>query len=143
STVGLAANQTLNSLQSLAPNFECKTSPTVPANSTTLLCAYGSKMEAVNSATTGAMQLTNLFTVLSTITIIAGVVLIINMFIMLAEERKSEMGMARAVGMNRRQLTKPFLFEGTLYASSAALVGIVGDNCLTYGRIYDFRTSIR
>ena len=142
STVGLAANQTLNSLQSLARNFECKTSPTVPANSTTLLCAYGSKMEAVNSATTGAMQLTNLFTVLSTITIIAGVVLIINMFIMLAEERKSEMGMARAVGMKRSQLTKLFLFEGTLYAAGASLVGIFVGIGIAYGILYAFGSII-
>src|SRR2546425_6728214 len=138
STVGLAANQTLNSIQQLAPNFECKTSPNVPANSTTLFCAYGSKMEAVNSATTGAMQLTNLFTVLSTITIIAGVVLIINMFIMLAEERKSEMGMARAVGMKRSQLTKLFLFEGILYAAGASLVGIFVGIGIAYGILYSF-----
>ena len=142
STVGLAANQTLNSLQPLAPNFECKTGPTVPENSTTLLCAYGSKMEAVNSATSGAMQLTNLFTVLSTITIIAGVVLIINMFIMLAEERKSEMGMARAVGMKRSQLTKLFLFEGTLYAAGASLVGIFVGIGIAYGILYAFGSII-
>jgi putative ABC transport system permease protein len=142
STVGLAANQTLNSLQPLAPNFECKTSPSVPANSTTLLCAYGSKMEAVNSATAGAMSLTNLFTVLSTITIIAGVVLIINMFIMLAEERKSEMGMARAVGMKRSQLTKLFLFEGTLYAAGASLVGIFVGIGIAYGILYAFGSII-
>jgi len=142
STVGLAANQTLNSIQPLAPNFECKTSPSVPVNSTTLLCAYGSKMEAVNSATNGAMQLTNLFTVLSTITIIAGVVLIINMFIMLAEERKSEMGMARAVGMKRSQLTKLFLFEGTIYAAGASLVGIFVGIGIAYGILYAFGSII-
>lgn len=142
SIVGLAANQTLNSIQPPAPNFECKTSPSLPANSTTLLCAYGAKMEAVNSATSGAMQLTNLFTVLSTITILAGVVLIINMFIMLAEERKSEMGMARAVGMKRSQLTKLFLFEGTLYAAGASLVGIFVGIGIAYGILYAFGSII-
>src|SRR5207244_8468187 len=142
SIVGLAANQTLNSLQQPTQNFACKTDPDVPANSTTLRCAYGSKMEAVNSATTGAMQLTNLFTVLSTITIIAGVVLIINMFIMLAEERKSEMGMARAVGMKRSQLTKLFLFEGTLYAAGASLVGILVGIGIAYGILYAFGSII-
>jgi putative ABC transport system permease protein len=142
STVGLAANQTLNNIQPPAPNFECKTNPNSSANSTTLLCAYGAKMEAVNSATNGAMQLTNLFTVLSTITIIAGVVLIINMFIMLAEERKSEMGMARAVGMKRSQLTKLFLFEGTLYAAGASLVGIFVGIGIAYGILYGFGSII-
>jgi putative ABC transport system permease protein len=142
STVGLAANQTLNNIQQPAPSFACKTSPTVQGNSTTILCAYGSKLEAVNSATTGAIQLTNLFTVLSTITILAGVVLIINMFIMLAEERKSEMGMARAVGMKRSQLTKLFLFEGTLYAAGASLVGIFVGIGIAYGILYAFGSII-
>src|SRR5438876_4991110 len=138
STVGLAANQTLNSLQEPAPNFACKTSPNIPGNSTILLCAYGAKMASVNSATTGAQSLSNLFSVLSTITILAGVVLIINMFIMLAEERKSEMGMARAVGMKRGQLTKLFLFEGTLYAAGASLIGIFVGIGIAYGILYAF-----
>jgi len=142
STVGLAANQTLNSLQEPAPNFACKTSPNIPGNSTIILCAYGSKMVAVNSATAGAQSLSNLFSVLSTITILAGVVLIINMFIMLAEERKSEMGMARAVGMKRSQLTKLFLFEGTLYAAGASLVGVFVGIGIAYGILYGFGNII-
>ncbi|OLB72497.1 hypothetical protein AUI06_01115 [archaeon 13_2_20CM_2_52_21] len=138
STVGLTANQTLNSIQPHPSNFGCKTTPNVHGNSTTILCAYGSKMVAVNDATTGAQSLSNLFSVLSTITILAGVVLIINMFIMLAEERKSEMGMARAVGMKRSQLTKLFLFEGTLYAAGASLVGVFVGIGIAYGILYSF-----
>jgi putative ABC transport system permease protein len=65
-------------------------------------------------------------------------VLIINMFIMLAEERKSEMGMARAVGMKRSQLTKLFLFEGTLYAAGASLVGVLVGIGIAYGILYSF-----
>jgi len=138
STVGLAANETLNNIQPHTSNFSCKTSPNAQGNSTTILCAYGSKMVAVNDATTGAQSLSNLFSVLSTITILAGVVLIINMFIMLAEERKSEMGMARAVGMKRSQLTKLFLFEGTLYAAGASLVGVFVGIGIAYGILYSF-----
>lgn len=138
STVGLVANQTLNDIQPLRPGFECKTSPNTAGNSTTLLCAYGEKMASVNSATSGAQSLSNLFGVLSTITILAGVVLIINMFIMLAEERKSEMGMARAVGMKRGQLTKLFLFEGTLYAAGSSLIGIFVGIGIAYGILYAF-----
>ena len=138
STVGLVANRTLNSLQLHPSNFACKTSQTQLGNSTTIICAYGAKMEAVNGATTGAQSLSNLFSVLSTITIVAGIVLIINMFIMLAEERKSEMGMARAVGMKRGQLTKLFLFEGTLYAAGASLVGIFVGIGIAYAILYAF-----
>ena len=138
STVGLAANQTLNNIQPPRPGFECKTSPNTAGNSTTLLCAYGEKMTSVNSATTGAQSLSSLFGVLSTITILAGVVLIINMFIMLAEERKSEMGMVRAVGMKRGQLTRLFLFEGTLYAAGSSLIGIFVGIGIAYGILYAF-----
>jgi len=139
STVGIAANQTLNAIQGQqSSGFACKTSPNAPGNSTPILCAYGAKMASVNSATTGAQSLSNLFSVLSTITILAGVVLIINMFIMLAEERKSEMGMARAVGMKRGQLTKLFLFEGTLYAAGASLIGIFVGIGIAYGILYAF-----
>jgi putative ABC transport system permease protein len=142
STVGLAANQTLNNIQPHPPSFGCKTTPTEVGNSTTILCAYGAKMAAVDSATTGAQSLSNLFTILSTITIIAGIVLIINMFIMLAEERKSEMGMARAIGMRRGQMTKLFLFEGSLYAASASLVGVFVGIGIAYGILYAFGNII-
>ncbi|MEZ4572882.1 MAG: FtsX-like permease family protein [Thermomicrobiales bacterium] len=42
---------------------------------------------------------------------------------MLAAERKSEMGMARAVGLKRRQLTEMFLAEGIAYDLVSALIG--------------------
>jgi putative ABC transport system permease protein len=140
--VGLAANQTLNSIQSPPKNLACKANENTPGNSTTVLCAYGSKQTAVNNATTGAKQLSNLFLVLSIITILAGIVLIVNMFIMLAEERKSEMGMGRAVGMKRSQLTKLFLFEGSLYAAGAALLGVFVGIAIAYVILYAFGTVL-
>src|SRR5262249_55055263 len=49
--------------------------------------------------------------------------LIILIFSMLAAERRPEMGMARAVGAQRRQLIQQFVSEGTGYAIFAGLVG--------------------
>jgi putative ABC transport system permease protein len=49
--------------------------------------------------------------------------LIVGIFVMLAEERKGEMGMLRAVGMRRRELVYAYLFEGATYASVSALAG--------------------
>jgi len=69
-------------------------------------------------------QFTDLFLVFGTFSIIAGVILIINIFVMLAEERKSEMGMARAIGMKRKHLKRMYLSEGTIYALIASLVGV-------------------
>ena len=42
---------------------------------------------------------------------------------MLAAERRPEMGMARAVGAQRRQLIQQFVAEGSGYALLAGLVG--------------------
>jgi putative ABC transport system permease protein len=44
---------------------------------------------------------------------------------MLAAERRSEMGMARAVGAQRLQLVQQFMSEGTAYALAAGLIGAV------------------
>src|SRR3989442_5571844 len=48
------------------------------------------------------------------------------------------MGMARAVGMKRGQLTKLFLCEGTLYAAGASLIGIFVGIGVAYGILYAF-----
>ncbi len=44
---------------------------------------------------------------------------------MLAEERKSQLGMLRAVGLTRRRLVGEFAIEGAVYALIAALIGLV------------------
>src|SRR5207245_3841223 len=66
----------------------------------------------------------------------SGIVLILNIFSMLAEERKSEMGMARAVGMRRSQLTRLFLFEGSLYSAGASIVGVLVGIGVAYAILY-------
>src|SRR5216684_2666161 len=52
------------------------------------------------------------------------------------------MGMARAVGMKRSQLTKLFLFEGTLYAAGASLVGVFVGIGIAYGILNAFGSII-
>ncbi len=54
-----------------------------------------------------------------------GVLLIFLIFVMLAAARRSEMGMARAVGAKRGHLVQMFLYEGTAYALVSAAVGVV------------------
>jgi putative ABC transport system permease protein len=65
------------------------------------------------------------FLFIGSFSIIAGVLLLVNIFVMLAEERKSELGMLRAIGMKRSRLVRSFIIEGTVYALIASLVGIV------------------
>ncbi|MEO6457448.1 MAG: FtsX-like permease family protein [Chloroflexia bacterium] len=66
---------------------------------------------------------TTIFLGTALFSIAAGILLIFLIFSMLAAERKSEMGMARAVGIQRGHLTQMFIFEGLAYDIAAAAVG--------------------
>lgn len=82
-----------------------------------------SKYDQLKAARTAGSSIGDIFMIFSVFSIIAGVVLIVNIFVMLAEERKGEMGMARAVGMKRKHLIRMFLFEGTMYVFISSAVG--------------------
>jgi putative ABC transport system permease protein len=94
------------------------------------------KKEILEEGKQNLEQFSNLFTIFGTFSIIAGIILIVNIFVMLAEERKSEMGMSRAIGMQKDQLKKMYVFEGTIYAISASLVGVFFGIFIGYIIIY-------
>lgn len=75
---------------------------------------------------------TSLFFMLGSFSVIAGIALIVNIFTMLGEERKSEMGISRSVGMKRSQLIRVFTYEGMVYAALAAGLGTVVGLVLAY-----------
>jgi putative ABC transport system permease protein len=53
-----------------------------------------------------------------------GLLLIFLIFVLLAAERRSELGMARAIGMRRGHVVRMLLFEGSLYDAVAAVLGM-------------------
>jgi putative ABC transport system permease protein len=81
------------------------------------------KADGIDAAQQTSDQISQIFIIMSSFAIIAGVALIINIFVMLAEERKPEMGISRAIGMQRGDLTQSFMFEGVVYALLASAVG--------------------
>ena len=83
------------------------------------------KQQALREADQGGSELGSFFLFVGCFAIIAGVMLLVNIFVMLAEERKPELGMLRAVGMRRGRLVRVFVIEGALYALVASLVGVV------------------
>ena len=81
----------------------------------------------------------SLFTTFGLFSIGVGLLLIFLIFTMLAAERKSEMGIARAVGMQRSHLVRAFLAEGAFYSIGSAIVGSligVGLGYLVVGEIF-------
>ena len=65
-----------------------------------------------------------MFTAMGSFGVLAGLLLLVNLFVMLAAERKTELGMARAVGMRRSELVGAFATEGWLYALVATALGV-------------------
>jgi putative ABC transport system permease protein len=83
------------------------------------------KREFLVQADAKGVTLTGLLLFAGSLSVITGLLLILNIFTMLVEERRSELGMARAVGLTRNDLVRLFLFEGSLYAVAAAAAGAV------------------
>ncbi len=81
------------------------------------------KKDAVEDAEKFGNVLTTLFLVLGLFSIASGVMLIFMIFVMLAAERKPEMGMARAVGAQKNSLVQSFMAEGMAYSVLAGIVG--------------------
>jgi len=84
-----------------------------------------SKSELVGFAELAGSIFVTFFLVFGLFSIAAGIMLIFLTFIMLAAERRGEMGMARAVGMKRLHLTQTFIAEGMAYNIPSAFVGAV------------------
>jgi putative ABC transport system permease protein len=80
-------------------------------------------VDALASATSAASSISTLFLVLGLFSIVAGAMLIIGIFVLLAEERKGEMGVLRAIGLKGRELVYSYFFEGLAYSAGSALAG--------------------
>jgi len=83
------------------------------------------KKDAIDAADTRGEIFSTLFVLFGQFSVAAGMLLIFLIFVMLAAERKQELGIARAVGMQRTNLVRTFVFEGALYALAAGAVGSV------------------
>lgn len=67
---------------------------------------------------------TSIFIVLGTFAILSGMLLIFLIFMTLAAERKSELGLLRGLGMQRRYVIQMFVTEGLVYDLLAAVLGV-------------------
>src|SRR5215204_4572071 len=83
------------------------------------------KKDAIDQADQRGEIFSTLFVLFGQFSVAAGMLLIFLIFVMLAAERKTELGIARAVGMQRSNLVRTFVFEGALYALAASALGSV------------------
>jgi len=66
-----------------------------------------------------------MFLSISSFAIVAGIMLVLNIYTMMAEERRTEMGVMRALGVRRGHLVRLYLYEGLLYSLGASLIGVL------------------
>ena len=66
-----------------------------------------------------------IFSLFALFALAIGLLLIFLIFVLLAAERRAEMGMARAIGVQRRHLILMYLFEGTVYDLLSSFVGLL------------------
>ncbi|MBN1374485.1 ABC transporter permease [Candidatus Dojkabacteria bacterium] len=72
----------------------------------------------------GAGVFADMFLILSMFGVLAGIILLVNIFAMLADERKTELGILRAIALTRSKLTLIFGYESIIYSFFSAIVGM-------------------
>ena len=82
------------------------------------------KRQVIQQADEVGSFVTTFFLIMGLFSVIVGVLLIFLIFVMLAAARRTEMGMARAVGARRAHLIQMFVFEGTAYSLVSAAIGV-------------------
>lgn len=82
------------------------------------------KADGVKTAQTAQDILSRIFVLFCLFALTIGLLLIFLIFVLLAAERRAEMGMARAIGVQRGHLVLMYVFEGAIYDLCASFVGL-------------------
>ncbi|HEV8360324.1 MAG TPA: FtsX-like permease family protein [Candidatus Thermoplasmatota archaeon] len=83
------------------------------------------KQEWVTEAERAGSLFSSFLAMMGSFSILAGLILIGNIFVMLTEERRAELGVARALGLTRGEVTRLFAYEGAAYAVVASAMGVL------------------
>jgi len=83
------------------------------------------KQELLDDADAEASETTELFGTIGGFSVAAGILLLVNLFVMLAAERKVELGTLRSLGLTKSQLRRSFTIEGLIYGVLSTMLGTV------------------
>ncbi|HSL64163.1 MAG TPA: FtsX-like permease family protein [Gaiellaceae bacterium] len=106
-----------------------------PTLSSLGLAASPVKQDVLELADAAGASFMSLFTTFGSFSIAAGILLIFLIFVMLAAERRGELGIARAIGTRRGHLVQMFVYEGVAYDLLAAVVGVGLGIAVAYGMV--------
>lgn len=83
------------------------------------------KQQGIEASRLAQSIFERIFALFALFALAIGLLLIFLIFVLLAAERRAEMGMARAIGVKRRHLIMMYIFEGTIYDLLASFVGML------------------
>jgi len=83
------------------------------------------KTTIVSAADVGGGIFATIFSIFGIFSILAALLLIVLIFVMLAAERRVEIGISRAIGLQRSQIVQTFMAEGMVYNLLAAALGVL------------------
>ncbi len=89
----------------------------------TRLTADPLKADTLKEADAAGATFASLFIIFGQFSVVAGILLIFLIFVMLAAERKRELGITRAIGAQASHVVRMFVFEGAMYALIASAIG--------------------
>ena len=81
------------------------------------------KAGEIGNARAGSLIFRSMLIGMSALVVAVGAALIVNLMAMLAEERRSRLGVLRALGLNRPRLVGLAMTEGALYSLAAGVLG--------------------
>ena len=93
------------------------------------------KRDGLELADDQADVFVSVFTTFGSFSIAAGILLIFLIFVMLSAERRTELGIARAIGTRREHLVQMFTFEGLAYDLGAAALGAALGVAVAFGMV--------
>jgi putative ABC transport system permease protein len=100
------------------------------------------KQDVLQQADVEGNAFMSLFTTFGSFSIFAGAMLIFLIFVMLAAERRGELGIARAVGTRRGHLVELYMFEGLAYDVIAAAVGALLGVAIAFGMVFILASAL-
>ena len=100
------------------------------------------KRDALEAADQEGNAFMSLFTTFGSFSIFAGFLLIFLIFVMLAAERRGELGIARAIGTRRGHLIQMYLYEGLAYDLIAAAVGAALGVAVAFGMVFVLSSAL-
>jgi putative ABC transport system permease protein len=100
------------------------------------------KRDALDAADAEGNAFMSVFTTFGSFSIFAGALLIFLIFVMLASERRGELGIARAVGTRRGHLVQLYLYEGMAYDLVAAVVGALLGVAVAFGMVFVIASAL-